>query len=65
VVERKNKLFAPKWDSIYKHVGHMKANKVLGMVLRKGIGIIPKFVNMPRTGNCMLPIVVKVLLPKL
>ncbi len=30
VVERKNKLFAPKWDSIYKHVGHMKANKNIG-----------------------------------
>jgi hypothetical protein len=48
-VERKNKLFAPKWDSIYRHVGHMKAKtKILGMVFKKGIGIIPKFVNMQR-----------------
>jgi hypothetical protein len=57
VVERKNKLFALKWDSICKHAKHIKANKNIG------IGIIPKFVNMPRIENCMLPIVVKVLLP--
>jgi hypothetical protein len=43
----------------------LRLTKILGLVLRKGIGIIPVFLNMPRIGNCMFPIVVKVLLPEL
>ncbi len=35
VVERKNKLFVPKWDSICKHARHMKANKNIGIGVKK------------------------------
>ncbi len=35
VVERKNKLFVPKWDSICNHVRHMKANKNIGNGVKK------------------------------
>lgn len=34
-VEGKDKLLVPKWDSLYKHVDHMKAHKDMGFV-KKG-----------------------------
>jgi hypothetical protein len=35
VVERKNKLFVPKWNYICKHAKHMKANKNIGTSVKK------------------------------
>ncbi len=37
---------------------------ILGLMWRNGIGIIPNFASMPRTRNYMLPIAMKVLLPR-
>ncbi len=39
-VERKDKLFAPKWDSFCKHVGHTKANMNIGFDVKKRTCII-------------------------
>jgi hypothetical protein len=39
-VERKDKLFAPKWDSFCKHVGHKKTNMNIGFDVKKRINII-------------------------
>jgi hypothetical protein len=50
---------------LYKHVGPKKVDKNIVIDVKKGIGIIQKFENMPRTRNCLLPTIVDVLLPKL
>jgi hypothetical protein len=65
VVEKKNSCLLLNGILFVSMQDIWRLTKILGLVLRKGIGIIPKFVNMPRIENCMLPIVVKVLLPKL
>jgi hypothetical protein len=36
----------PKWDSLYKHASHKKLEKNIGLMRRKGIGIIQKFPSM-------------------
>ncbi len=39
-VEGKDKLFAPKWDSFSKHVGHKKENMNIGFDVKKWTSII-------------------------
>ncbi len=41
-----------------------RKTRILGLMWRNGIGIIPNFANMPRTKNWMFPIAMRVLLPK-
>ncbi len=64
-VEGTNKLLLLKWDCLYKHVGCKKVERILGLMWRKGIGIIQRFPNMPRIKNYLLFIVVNLLMPKL
>jgi hypothetical protein len=48
-VERKNKIFGVKWDSLCKHVGRRKVMKNMGFDVKKETSFTPRFVNMPRT----------------
>ncbi len=53
----KDKLFAPKWDSFCKHVSQNKANKNIGINVKKRDWFYSK--------NCWLDAMMKVLLLKL
>ncbi len=39
-IERKDKLFAPKWDFFCKHVGHKKTKMNIGFDVKQGPSII-------------------------
>jgi hypothetical protein len=45
----KDKLFVLKWDYFCKHVVQKKANKNIGINLKKGIGFTRKIANMANT----------------
>jgi hypothetical protein len=63
-LKRKNKLLAPKWAFRYKHACCKKADNNIEIDMKKGDWYYSK-VFMLRTKNCLLPITMKVLLPKL
>lgn len=62
-VEGKDKLLVLTCEICF--VTTRKLTRILKLMWRKGISNIPKFVGMPRTRNCLLPITMKILLPKL
>jgi hypothetical protein len=63
-LEGKYKLLAPKWAFFYRHACCKKADKNTEIDMKKGDWYYSK-VCMLRTKNCLLPIAMKVLLPKL
>jgi hypothetical protein len=63
-LEGKDKLLDPKWAFLYKHACCKKAYKNIEIDMKKRDWYYAK-VCMLRTKNCLLPIAMKVLLPKL
>ncbi len=63
-MEGKDKLLALKWAFLYKHACCKKVDKNNKIDMKKGDWYYSK-VCMLRTKNCLFPIAMKVLLPKL
>ncbi len=65
-VKEKEKMIAPKWDSFYNHVICKKGDNNIETSVKKRNEYYSKvYKHMARTQNCLLPTIVKVLLPKL
>jgi hypothetical protein len=64
-VERKGKILVAKWDSLCKHASWQKVLNNFEISVKKGSGIIPKIISIPKTIHCLFLVANRLLLPNL